>query len=452
VKRSLDKWTFHSDRAKGEDEMMRVASFLIAFFLLCICSVTWAQPIHDSNDSPFATNPQPAFGEIIADTWTTLTWQPGNSSTLHALYISDDFNDVNEGTIEPIPTTDSFQVVGSLGTPIPSGLIADTTYYWRVDEVNDAEPNSPWRGEVWEFAVAPSTAWNPAPADAGRLILGTWDIRLRWNAGLGAMVHNTYFSETFEDVNGAPLATGTVTMETSLDPGPLDPNKTYYWRIDEYDGNNRIFHKGSVWSFRTTHWIVVDNFEQYADNDPNWIWLSWKDGFETNGTGALVGHLPGHDKPHTYETSIIHSGGKALPMYYDNSGQPDYPLDEGEYGTRLMYSEIALPFDPPVNWTSQAGLSITSLVLWYRGLEDNAPETVSVVIEGSGGKVAVVPGSPDMLLSTEWRPWHIDLTKLTTEIDLTRVSSLSIRIGEPDSTTPGGSGLLYLDDIGLSAE
>ncbi len=429
--------------------MRRTASVLMA--LLLSSGLALGQPVEDSNEVPFATRPQPPSGGVVEDTWTTLTWQRGASSVIHQLYISDDFNDVNEGMIEPILTTDSFQVVGSLNTPIPTGLVADTTYYWRVDEVNEADPNSPWRGDIWELTVAPETAWRPQPSDAGKLILGTWDLKLSWNAGLGAMVHNAYFAENFADVNTALLGTGTVTMQTSLDPGPLDPNKTFYWRIDEYDGNNRVFHRGAVWSFRTSHWIIVDNFEQYADNDPNWIWLSWRDGFETNGTGALVGHLPGHDKPHTYETALVHSGGKSLPMYYDNSGQPDYPTEE-DYGTRLMYSEATLPFDPPTNWTSQADLSVTSLVLWYRGLEDNAPETVSALIQDASGNIAVVPGSPEMLRSTEWRPWYIDLVGLSAEIDLTRISFLSIRIGELDSAVPGGSGLLYLDDIGLVAE
>ena len=410
-----------------------------------------AQPIHDSNDLPFATNPRPASGDMVATTWTTLAWQPGSSAAVHELYVSDDYNDVNESTVEPIRTADAFQVVGSLGTPIPSGLAADTTYYWRVDEVNEADPNSPWTGEVWEFTVAPRTAWNPEPADAGKLILGTWDIRLGWNAGLGAMIHYVYFSDIFEDVNNAPVATGAFTMETTFNPGPLDPNKTYYWRIDEYASNNRIFHQGAVWSFRTTQWIVVDNFEQYADNDPNWIWLSWRDGFETNGTGALVGHLPAHDKPYTYETAIVHDSGQSLPLYYDNSGEPAYPV-EGDYGTRLMYSEATLPFTTQANWSRQGDLTVTTFILWYRGLEDNAPENVSVVIEDSVGGKVVVPGSPDMLLSTEWRQWQIDLAELAAEVDLTRVSSLTIRIGEPDNITPGGSGLWYIDDIGLSAE
>ena len=428
--------------------MKRVLTVCVC--LILSCGMAHSQPV-DSNDLPFATDPQPASGDVIANTWTTLAWQSGSSSAMHALYVSDNYNDVNEGTVEPILTADTFQVVGSFDTPIPSGLTADTSYYWRVDEINESDPNSPWRGDIWEFTVAPPTAWNPVPADVGTLILGTWDIRLSWNAGLGAMLHTTYFIETFEDVNTAPLATGTVTTETNFDPGPLDLNKTYYWRIDEFDGNNRIFHQGALWRFRATEWIVVDNFEQYADNDPNWIWLSWRDGFETNGTGSLVGHLAAHNKPHTYETAVVHDSGQSLPLYYDNSGNPDYPVEE-DYGTRLMYSEITRPFDPQANWASHGNLAATTLILWYRGLANNALESVSVIIEDSVGAKVVVPGSPDMLRSTEWRQWQIDLGELATAIDMAHVSSLSIRIGEPDNVTPGGTGLWYIDDIGLSIE
>jgi len=93
------------------------------------------------------------------------------------------------------------------------------------------------------------------------------------------------------------------------------------------------------------------------------------------------------------------------------------------------------------------------LILWYRGLEDNATESVSVVIEDSSGAKAVVPGSSDMLQSTEWDQWPIDLADVSAqEIDLTRVSSLTIRIGQPGNTTPGGAGLLYIDDIGIVIE
>jgi hypothetical protein len=36
----------------------------------------------------------------------------------------------------------------------------------RIDEVNLAEPNSPWKGNVWSFTIPSKTAYeNPANAE-----------------------------------------------------------------------------------------------------------------------------------------------------------------------------------------------------------------------------------------------------------------------------------------------
>jgi hypothetical protein len=73
------------------------------------------------------------------------------------VYFSDNFDDVNDGTgdafrVNQVPT---YVVVGLPDSPYPDGLILGTTYYWRVDEVNDTEPNSPWKGPVWSFTIEP---------------------------------------------------------------------------------------------------------------------------------------------------------------------------------------------------------------------------------------------------------------------------------------------------------
>ncbi len=36
----------------------------------------------------------------------------------------------------------------------PGALEFGKTYYWRVDEVNTADPDSPWKGAVWSFTTA----------------------------------------------------------------------------------------------------------------------------------------------------------------------------------------------------------------------------------------------------------------------------------------------------------
>ncbi|MHC4484894.1 MAG: hypothetical protein ACYS4T_06740, partial [Planctomycetota bacterium] len=35
----------------------------------------------------------------------------------------------------------------------PQRLEFSTTYYWRVDEVNNVNPDSPWIGNVWRFTT-----------------------------------------------------------------------------------------------------------------------------------------------------------------------------------------------------------------------------------------------------------------------------------------------------------
>jgi hypothetical protein len=35
----------------------------------------------------------------------------------------------------------------------PCGLAIRTTYYWRIDEVNNTHADSPWKGHVWSFTT-----------------------------------------------------------------------------------------------------------------------------------------------------------------------------------------------------------------------------------------------------------------------------------------------------------
>jgi hypothetical protein len=35
----------------------------------------------------------------------------------------------------------------------PDKLMLNTTYFWRIDEVNDFNPDSPWAGNIWSFTT-----------------------------------------------------------------------------------------------------------------------------------------------------------------------------------------------------------------------------------------------------------------------------------------------------------
>ncbi|MHC4071237.1 MAG: LamG-like jellyroll fold domain-containing protein, partial [Planctomycetota bacterium] len=132
-----------------------------------------------------ATRPDPADGDIHPDTWVTMSWTPGGYAVSHDVYLGENFDDVNDGaggTFQGNQGTTHF-VAGFPGFPYPDGLVPGTTYYWRVDEVNEADPNSPWKGDVWSFTVPPKKAYNPNPGDGARFV--DLNPTLGWTAGFG---------------------------------------------------------------------------------------------------------------------------------------------------------------------------------------------------------------------------------------------------------------------------
>jgi len=196
---------------------------------------------------PFSSGPSPKDGSLHADTWITLSWRPGDLTVSHDLYMGDNFDDVNdgaEGTFQ-LNLTDTFTIAGFPGYPYPEGLVPGTTYYWRIDEVNEAEPNSPWKGDIWSFSIPPKTAYYPDPAEGAEFV--DLNVELKWTAGFGTKLHYIFFGEDFDEVNNAVV--GIPYGTTTYTPGPLELAKTYYWRVDEFDGAGT--YKGEVWSFTT---------------------------------------------------------------------------------------------------------------------------------------------------------------------------------------------------------
>jgi hypothetical protein len=193
--------------------------------------------------------------------------------------LGDNFDDVNDGLADTFRGNLSFTtyIAGFPGYAYPDGLVPGTTYYWRIDEVNDADPNSPWKGQVWSFTVPTRTAYAPDPPDGDKFV--DPDIVLSWMPGLEASEHYIYFSDNFDDVNEA--AGGQSQTETTYIPNLIEKEKTYYWRVDEFDG--AATHKGEVWSFSTVPAIPI--------SDPNLVGFWSLD--ESSGTVAV--DWSGHD-------------------------------------------------------------------------------------------------------------------------------------------------------------
>jgi len=150
-----------------------------------------------------ASNLDPADGSFIEQTFATLAWKPGEFAATHDVYFGVNFDDVNDGAGDTFRGNQGgdFYVAGFGEGAYPDGLVKGTTYYWRIDEVNDTDPNSPWKGEVWSFTVTPETAYIPNPADGAEFI--NLNVQLTWTAGYKAMRHYIVFGEDFDDVNNA---------------------------------------------------------------------------------------------------------------------------------------------------------------------------------------------------------------------------------------------------------
>ncbi|MFH1717375.1 MAG: hypothetical protein ABIF19_08500, partial [Planctomycetota bacterium] len=199
---------------------------------------------------PKASNPNPEDGAIHEDTWVNLSWRAGDFAVSHDVYLGESFDTVNDAATNSETfrgnQTATFYVAGFPGFAYPDGLVPGTTYYWRIDEVNDANPDSPWKGDVWSFTIPPKTAYNPDPADGAEGVAP--NATLKWTPGFGAKLHTVYFGDSFDDVSNA--AGGLPQSIATYKPASLESEKVYYWRVDEFEGI--ATHKGDIWGFATT--------------------------------------------------------------------------------------------------------------------------------------------------------------------------------------------------------
>ncbi|MHC4116555.1 MAG: hypothetical protein ACYSWO_03500 [Planctomycetota bacterium] len=202
--------------------------------------------LHIEYTSMLAHKPDPRDGSLYSDTWANLTWQAGENAVSHDVYFSDDFDAVNDGTADAFVGNQGgdFVVVGFPGMPFPDGLVPGTTYYWRVDEV-EADGVTKQRGAVWSFGIPPKTAYAPDPADGAEFVDPNAD--LTWTPGFNAKLHTVYVGTSLDDVNNA--AGGIPQGFSTYSPGPLELEKVYYWRVDEFDPP--FTYKGDVWAFTT---------------------------------------------------------------------------------------------------------------------------------------------------------------------------------------------------------
>jgi hypothetical protein len=185
-----------------------------------------------------AQEPNPADGKTGV-TMGLLTWTAGDTAVYHDVYFG---TNPTLGAAEFKVRTGYLFYWYGVFTP-------GTTYYWRIDEV-EGDSVTIHTGNVWSFTAQPLTAWNPKPPNGATNVLPA--VQLSWSAGQNVTKHHLYFGDSFSDVDSGAGGTdkGELALAvTTYNTGPLYPETTYYWRVDESDGT--IWRKGETWSFAT---------------------------------------------------------------------------------------------------------------------------------------------------------------------------------------------------------
>lgn len=291
---------------------------------------------------PFAYGPSPASGTQFNATSGELSWVAGGYAVSHDVYLGTNIDDVIAGTGD---TFIGNQVETTLSV---ADLSPDMTYYWRIDAINDDNPDSPWIGDIWSFTIPPAIAYNPSPADGAKFTGPA--VVLSWTAGVNATEHTVYIGDDFAAVSDA--TGGTPQAETTYDAGVLEKGTMYYWRVDESDGAATL--KGDVWSFETPPVIEIV--------DPNLV--AWYK-MDNEGFGLAVVDSSGYDHHGTLRGDpqwVAGLAGGAIEL--DGSG--DYVNIDGFTGINADRTDPDNPFQKAftvtcwINTTSGEG----SLVCW----------------------------------------------------------------------------------------
>jgi hypothetical protein len=99
--------------------------------------------------------PGPGNGATDVIETVTLGWSAGEKAAQHDVFLGTDRTAVANATTA---TTGIYRgrqnLAATTYVPTESPLLWDTTYYWRVDEINSAEPEGPWKGNIWSFTTA----------------------------------------------------------------------------------------------------------------------------------------------------------------------------------------------------------------------------------------------------------------------------------------------------------
>jgi hypothetical protein len=91
-----------------------------------------------------AREPQPAAGATGVNPQVAFSWRPGREAGSHQVFVSDNQEAVATGAVAGATVS---------APQYEASLMLDSTYFWKVVEVNNAEAVGTWESPVWTFST-----------------------------------------------------------------------------------------------------------------------------------------------------------------------------------------------------------------------------------------------------------------------------------------------------------
>jgi len=205
---------------------------------------------NDENNPPYApNNPTPVNGDIDVNIDALLSWSGGDpdasDNVVYDVYFG---SNSNPGSNELVSVGQS-----SLSYDLPGDLEYLTTYYWQIVARDSyADETS---GVVWEFTTIEDSGTNNPPYKPGDPTPGdsTIDVSVNvdfvWSGGDpddgDTVTYDIYFG-----TNSNPPRVKQNHPTTTYNPGTLNPNTQYYWKLIPEDNHGET-NPGELWSFIT---------------------------------------------------------------------------------------------------------------------------------------------------------------------------------------------------------
>lgn len=211
------------------------------------------------NNPPYIPNsPSPLNHTVGVNINTNLGWSGGDpdpgDTVLYDIYL---------GAINPPVKIISNQSGTSYD---PGTMNFDTTYYWKIVAWDNHGASS--AGPVWDFTTEnevnnpPYIPSDNQPANHATTVDINGD--LSWNGGDPDPGDTVTYDVCFGTTNPPPKLVSNQSA-TIYDPGTMNYDTTYYWKIIAWDNHNAST-QGSIWDFST---MEEPNNPPYPPSDPS---------------------------------------------------------------------------------------------------------------------------------------------------------------------------------------